>query len=94
MTPPWEDEQVPYDDSTAISFDEQIDAPMPSAQPVQPARPTPSAQPTQPEKPASSARPAQPAQSSSAQQGAQTPEDLQSILQAGFGGGVTFEEVE
>ena len=91
MTPPWEDEQVPYDDSTAISFDEQIDAPMPSAQPVQPARPTPSAQSA---RPASSARPAQPAQSSSAQQGAQTPEDLQSILQAGFGGGVTFEEVE
>ena len=91
MTPPWEDEQVPYDDSTAISFDEQIDAPMPSAQPVQPARPTPSAQPA---RPASPARSAQPAQSSSAQQGAQTPEDLQSILQAGFGGGVTFEEVE
>ncbi len=105
-TPPWEDEQVPYDDSTAISFDEQIDAPMPStqparpqqskssAQPDQPAPPARPAQPTQPERPATPARPAQPAQSSSAQQGAQTPEDLQSILQAGFGGGVTFEEVE
>ena len=126
--PPWEDEQVPYDDAMAVSFDEDVQegmsAPSRSQAPAapqaaaSPSRPQPapapapsapaaaSAQRTAPAAPAAAFTPAQAAQSQApapapeaaaqpAQTGSDTTvDDLQSILQAGFGGGVTFEEVD
>ena len=112
--PPWEDEQVPYDDAMAVSFDEDVQEGMsapshpqapaapkasPAPAPVQNASAAPSMQPTapapppaaQPQAPVQAHEPvAQPAQTGAAT----TADDLQSILQAGFGGGVTFEEVD
>ena len=60
--------------------------------PAAPAQPAPAA----PAQPASAPRPqAFPAQSAPSCEGApQTPDELQAVLQAGFGGGVTFEEVK
>jgi DNA polymerase III subunit gamma/tau len=95
--PPWEDEQVPYDDAMAVSFDEDVQEGMSApSRPQTPAasRPQPAptaAQAAQPQAPAPSPEAAaQPAQTGSGT----TVDDLQSILQAGFGGGVTFEEVD
>ena len=95
--PPWEDEQVPYDDAMAVSFDEDVQEGMSapsrsqtSAAPKASAAPAPSLA-AQPQVPAAGPEPA----AQAAQTGASTTaDDLQSILQAGFGGGVTFEEVD
>ena len=67
--------------------DQPASAPAPAPAPAGPAsRPAASAQ------PAGTPFPAQPAPSC---EGApQTPDELQAVLQAGFGGGVTFEEVK
>ena len=71
-----------------------------SAAPVQPASaPAPAPAPAGPAAhPAASAQPAGapfPAQPAPSCEGApQTPDELQAVLQAGFGGGVTFEEVK
>ncbi len=93
--PPWEDEQVPYDDAMAVSFDEDVQEGMSApSHPQAPAAPkaSPAASPAaQPQAPVQAHEPvAQPAQTGAAT----TADDLQSILQAGFGGGVTFEEVD
>lgn len=72
----------------------QVGMPQPQAVP----RPMPSAQPAAPfsAQPAPAPRPqALAAQSAPSCEGApQTPDELQAVLQAGFGGGVTFEEVK
>ena len=68
--------------------------PMASAQPAAPfpAQPAPAPRPAAVLQPASASFAAQPAPSC---EGApQTPDELQAVLQAGFGGGVTFEEVK
>lgn len=93
--PPWEDEQVPYDDAMAVSFDEDVQEGMSApSHPQAPAAPKASPAPSpaaQPQAPVQAHEPvAQPAQTGAAT----TADDLQSILQAGFGGGVTFEEVD
>ena len=99
--PPWEDEQVPYGDMDAPpSEDELMGAsfPQPRAQaaprPVHVPRPesTP-ARAAVPSAPSASAPAAAPAPGSAESGGDKTPDELQAILQAGFGGGVTFEEV-
>ena len=82
-TPPWKDDQVPYGDFDApMPEDELLNAP---AGPVpRAAAPRPA---SRPQAGATTQRPAPPV-------AAQTPDELQAILQAGFGGDVTFEEVK
>ena len=81
----------------------QAGMPQPQAapRPAAPAQPAPAPFPAQaasaaPAQPASASRPqAFAAQSAPSCEGApQTPDELQAVLQAGFGGGVTFEEVK
>lgn len=57
-----------------------------------PAQPAPAPRPAASAQPAGAPFAAQPA--SSCEGAPQTPEELQAVLQAGFGGGVTFEEVK
>lgn len=69
-------------------------APVASAQPASaaPVQPASAPRPAATSQPAGAPFPAQPAPSC---EGApQTPDELQAVLQAGFGGGVTFEEVK
>ncbi len=105
---PWEDEQVPYDDAMAVSFDEDVQenvsaqaatpaarqaAPSqaPASAPAQAPAAAPSQVPAAATTQAPSQAPATPSTNSS--DATQAPDDLQSILQAGFGGDVSFEEV-
>ncbi len=101
--PPWEDEQVPYGDMDVPPSDEELMGA--SFAPAQPAvsntsrapRTAPAGAPApRPAAPASANRPAVPVVSPATEptpSDDKTPDDLQAILQAGFGGGVTFEEV-
>ncbi len=102
--PPWEDEQVPYGDMDVPPSDEELmGASFSPAQPaasIAPRAPRPASAPAPAARPAASApasgpsgtsAPSAPAPAASGDD--KTPEDLQAILQAGFGGGVTFEEV-
>ena len=99
--PPWEDEQVPYGDmDVPPSEDELMGASFPDSRaqavprPVQALRPEPA--PARAAAPSSSSAlvPAAASSSGLAESGGdKTPDELQAILQAGFGGGVTFEEV-
>lgn len=106
-TPPWKDDQVPYGDFDApMPEDELLNAPagpVPRAAAPRPAscpqagattqRPAaPQAPVPAPRSQAASA--AQPAPQPVSPGAAQTPDELQAILQAGFGGDVTFEEVK
>ena len=86
--------QRPAPPQVGMPQPQPVPRPMASAQPAAPfsAQPAPAA----PAQPAPAPRPqafaAQPAPSC---EGApQTPDELQAVLQAGFGGGVTFEEVK
>ena len=106
-TPPWKDDQVPYGDFDApMPEDELLNAP---ADPVpRAAAPRPASRlqagattqrPAAPQAPAPAPRSqaasaAQPAPQPVLSGAAQTPDELQAILQAGFGGDVTFEEVK
>ena len=106
-TPPWKDDQVPYGDFDApMPEDELLNAPagpVPrAAAPRSASRPQAGATTQRPAAPQASA-PAPRSQAASAAQpapqpvspgAAQTPDELQAILQAGFGGDVTFEEVK
>ena len=101
-TPPWKDDQVPYGDFDApMPEDELLNAPAgPAPRPV--SRPQAGAttqRPAVPQAPApeprsQAASAAQPAPQPVSPGAAQTPDELQAILQAGFGGDVTFEEVK
>ena len=106
-TPPWKDDQVPYGDFDApMPEDELLNAPagpVPRAAAPRPAsRPQAGAttqRPAAPQAPApeprsQAASAAQPAPQPVSPGAAQTPDELQAILQAGFGGDVTFEEVK
>ena len=106
-TPPWKDDQVPYGDFDApMPEDELLNAPagpVPRAAAPRPAsRPQAGAttqRPAAPQAPAPAPRSqaasaAQPAPQPVSPGAAQTPDELQAILQAGFGGDVTFEEVK
>ena len=106
-TPPWKDDQVPYGDFDApMPEDELLNAPagpVPRAAAPRPAsRPQAGAttqRPAAPQAPApeprsQAASAAQPAPQPVLPGAAQTPDELQAILQAGFGGDVTFEEVK
>lgn len=106
-TPPWKDDQVPYGDFDApMPEDELLNAPagpVPRAAALRPAsRPQTGAttqRPAAPQAPAPAPRSqaasaAQPAPQPVLPGAAQTPDELQAILQAGFGGDVTFEEVK
>ena len=106
-TPPWKDDQVPYGDFDApMPEDELLNAPagpVPRAAAPRPAsRPQAGAttqRPAAPQAPAPAPRSqaasaAQPAPQPVLPGAAQTPDELQAILQAGFGGDVTFEEVK
>lgn len=106
-TPPWKDDQVPYGDFDApMPEDELLNAPagpVPRAAAPRPAsRPQAGAttqRPAAPQAPAPESRSqaasaAQPAPQPVSPGAAQTPDELQAILQAGFGGDVTFEEVK
>ena len=106
-TPPWKDDQVPYGDFDApMPEDELLNAPagpVPRAGAPRPAsRPQAGAttqRPAAPQAPAPAPRSqaasaAQPAPQPVLPGAAQTPDELQAILQAGFGGDVTFEEVK
>ena len=94
--------QRPAPPQVGMPQPQPVPRPMASAQPAAPfsAQPAPAAPaqpaPAAPAQPAPAPRPqafaAQPAPSC---EGApQTPDELQAVLQAGFGGGVTFEEVK
>lgn len=95
---PYDDDAVPYDDAAAMSYDvppweepaptRQRDARPRAEQPAE--RPQDVSSTAQPaaEQTAASARAAQPTPSAQAD-----PDDLQAILAAGFGDGVTFQEV-
>ena len=95
---PYDDDAVPYDDAAAMSYDvPPWEEPAPMRQPdVRPRAEQPAERPqggsstAQPaaEQTAASARAAQPTPSAQAD-----PDDLQAILAAGFGDGVTFQEV-
>ena len=106
-TPPWKDDQVPYGDFDApMPEDELLNAPagpVPRAAAPRPAsRPQAGAttqrpaapQALAPEPRSQAASAAQPAPQPVSPGAAQTPDELQAILQAGFGGDVTFEEVK
>ena len=106
-TPPWKDDQVPYGDFDApMPEDELLNAPagpVPRAAAPRPAsRPQAGAttqRPAAPQAPApeprsQAASAAQPAPQPVSPGAAQTPDELQALLQAGFGGDVTFEEVK
>ena len=106
-TPPWKDDQVPYGDFDApMPEDELLNAPagpVPRAAAPRPAsRPQAGAttqRPAAPQAPAPEPRSqaasvAQPAPQPVLPGAAQTTDELQAILQAGFGGDVTFEEVK
>ena len=106
-TPPWKDDQVPYGDFDApMPEDELLNAPagpVPRAAAPRPAsRPQAGAttqRPAAPQAPtpaprSQAASAAQPAPQPVSPGAAQTPDELQAILQAGFGGDVTFEEVK
>ena len=95
---PYDDDAVPYDDAAAMSYDvppweepaptRQRDARPRAEQPAErPQDVSSTAQPA-PEQAAASAHAAQPTPSAQAD-----PDDLQAILAAGFGDGVTFQEV-
>ena len=95
---PYDDDAVPYDDAAAMSYDvppweepapmRQRDVRPRAEQPAErPQGGSPTAQPAA-EQTAASARAAQPTPSAQAD-----PDDLQAILAAGFGDGVTFQEV-
>ena len=101
-TPPWKDDQVPYGDFDApMPEDELLNAPAGPA-PLPASRPQAGAttqRPAAPQAPApeprsQAASAAQPAPQPVLPGAAQTPDELQAILQAGFGGDVTFEEVK
>ena len=95
---PYDDDAVPYDDAAAMSYDvppwgepaptRQRDVRPRAEQPAE--RPQGESSTAQPaaEQTAASARAAQPTPSAQAD-----PDDLQAILAAGFGDGVTFQEV-
>ncbi len=95
---PYDDDAVPYDDAAAMSYDvppweepaptRQRDARPRAEQPAE--RPQDVSSTAQPaaEQAAASAHAAQPTPSAQAD-----PDDLQAILAAGFGDGVTFQEV-
>ena len=95
---PYDDDAVPYDDAAAMSYDvppweepapmRQRDVRPRAEQPAE--RPQGGSSTAQPaaEQTAASARAAQPTPSAQAD-----PDDLQAILAAGFGDGVTFQEV-
>ena len=94
--PPYEDEVVPYDDYLPPEAEEDAMPPMPPMPPEAPKGATPPA-------PASASGPsfaAAPASSDArtsatptASSGAQTPDELQALLEAGFGQGIVVEEV-
>ena len=79
--------------SAAASFPAQA-APAAPAQPTPaaPAQPAPAPRPAAVPRPAGAPFAAQP--TPSCEGAPQTPDELQAVLQAGFGGGVTFEEVK
>ena len=82
--PPYEDEQVPYDD-----FDVPAPAPaMPDASPV------PAAQPARMPQPQSAPASIPASAPATVQSSPADPSDLQAILAAGFGAGVVVEEVK
>ncbi|MBU5404869.1 DNA polymerase III subunit gamma/tau [Paraeggerthella hongkongensis] len=86
--PPYEDEQVPYDD-----FDVPAPAPaMPDASPVPAAQPARMPQPQS--APASIPASAPASTPATVQSSPADPSDLQAILAAGFGAGVVVEEVK
>ena len=87
--PPYDDERVPYDDFDAPAPDPAMPAAAPVSRPAPPA-PMPAPQPAVPSFTPPAATPSAPA----ATPGASTsPDDLQSILAAGFGAGVVVQEV-
>lgn len=105
--PPWKDDQVPYGDFDApMPEDELLNAPAGPVPRAAAPRPTSRPQagattqrPAAPQAPAPEPRPqAAPAAQLTPQPvspgAAQTPDELQAILQAGFGGDVAFEEVK
>ena len=106
-TPPWKDDQVPYGDFDApMPEDELLNAPAGPVPRAAAPRPTSRPQsgattqrPAAPQAPApeprsQAASAAQPAPQPVSPGAAQTPDELQAILQAGFGGDVAFEEVK
>lgn len=101
--PPWEDEQVPYGDGD-VPVEEGFEAGAPfevptSAAPAVPtatAAPAPVARTVGQQPAADGARAASPSAAESASEAGApeaAPDDLQAILQAGFGDGASFEEV-
>lgn len=94
--PPYEDEVVPYDDYLPPEAEEDAMPPMPPVPPEAPKGATPPASasasgPSFAAAPASSD--ARTSATPTAASGAQTPDELQAVLEAGFGQGIVVEEV-
>ncbi len=97
--PPYEDEVVPYDDYLPPEAEEDAMPPMSPMPPVPPEAPkgvTPPA-PASASGPSFAAAPApsdaRTSATPTAASGAQTPDELQAVLEAGFGQGIVVEEV-